>query len=204
MKENMYGPLLEKSQNIIKWKNVKMKFFDSEECQIASVPYKLKELKKLSYLKVIFIRAPKKNLQLPLMNWDNYDYYAIATNIFQHEMQEQEVIEFYRKRSNAENYIKEHKNGLDLKHFPCKPLLADTAYGLMGMIAYNFMRYTSFLINPKTGCFSKRIRFKFVNLACEIVKHARYLIVRFPKHIKKEVEHYLNSITLQFGQILLE
>jgi hypothetical protein len=41
------------------------------------------------------------------------------------------VIEFYRKRGNAENYIREDKYGFDLKHYPCLKLIANKAYGLI-------------------------------------------------------------------------
>ncbi|MBF0362672.1 MAG: hypothetical protein HQK49_16755 [Oligoflexia bacterium] len=59
---------------------------------------------------------------------DNYYYYALVTNIFQHEKNEGEILEFYRGRSNGENFIREEKNGLDIKHFPCKKLLANYSY----------------------------------------------------------------------------
>lgn len=68
-------------------------------------------------LRVVFIRAPR-----PYLNSKDYDdvldgyrYFVIATNIFQHEWKDKKVIDFYRKRANCENFIKEQKYGMDFR-----------------------------------------------------------------------------------------
>ena len=141
MKENVYKPILEKNKNTIKWKKTKIKFFDSDQCELANAVYSPSGLEgSTKVLRVVFIRAPKD---------DGYRYYAICTNIFQHEWKAKQIIKFYRGRANCENFIKEQKYGFDFKHFPCKKLDANRVYGLIGTIAYNMMRETSFLITPK-------------------------------------------------------
>ena len=61
---------------------------------------------------------------------------------------------------------------MDFYHFPCQSLKANNAWGLMGVLAYNFMRMTSFTIS-KTGCFVKTMRKKLVAIAGEVIEHAR-------------------------------
>jgi hypothetical protein len=69
----------------------------------------------------------------------------------------------------VENNIKDLKNGLDFHHFPCQSLKANHAWGLMGIIAYNLMRLTSFTIS-KNGCFVDSVRKNIVMKACEVIK----------------------------------
>lgn len=177
MKKNVYNSILEINKNTIKWKKTKLKFFDSDECELADAIYAPDGLQgNTKTLRVVFIRAPKD---------DGYKYYAICTNIFQHEWKAKQVIKFYRGRANCENFIKEQKYGMDFKHFPCKKLNANRVYGLIGTIAYNMMRTTSFLISEK-GCLSKKIRKILLEIPCQLVSHARRLTIKM-NHIRKEV-----------------
>lgn len=181
MRENVYKPILRSNKNTMKWKKTKLNFFESDQCEISNAVYAKKGLAGgLGALRVVFIRAPKQDL-----NSNNYDdvidgyrYFAIATNIFQHEWKDIKVINFYRKRANCENFIKEQKYGMDFKHFPCKKLNANKVYGLIGSIAYNMMRLSSFLIDEKRGCLSKKIRKLLLEIPCQLVSHARRLTVK--------------------------
>ncbi len=169
MRANVYNSILDDNKNTIKWRKTKIKFFDSDECEIANAIYDPEGLKgNLKTLRVVFIRAPKD---------DGYKYFAICTNIFQHEWKAKQVIKFYRGRANCENFIKEQKYGFDFKHFPCKKLDANKAYGLIGTIAYNMMRTTSFLISKK-GCLSKKIRKILLEIPSQVVSHARRLTIK--------------------------
>ena len=179
MRENVYGPILLKNKNTMKWKKTRMKFFESDECEMGEAIYSKGDLAGgLTSLRVVFIRAPKGD--------GDYRYYSICTNIRQHEWKAKKVIQFYRARSNCENFIKEQKYGLDFKHFPCKKLDANRVYGLIGTIAYNMMRMASFLIDEKRGCLSKRIRKILLEIPCQVVSHARRITIKInPK--RKEV-----------------
>ena len=102
------------------------------------------------------MRALKEKSQGVLFKQkDDYDYYAFATTIGAHEMTNEEVIKFYRKRGNAENFIKELKNGLDLHHYPCQQLIANKAYGLIAAVAYNLMRLVALLDNRNKPIYAK-------------------------------------------------
>lgn len=196
LKENVWSPLLDKWEFKMGWKKTKLPFFGSTKCQIGSCFYPIKGLAGRSYLRVVFIRAAKKNRTRE--DKRHYDYYAIATNIADSEMKDEKIINFYRERSNAENFIKDLKYGMDFLHFPCQKLNKNRAWGFIGIFAYNLMRFASFILYPQTGCFLKRVRQKMVSLACEVRKGQRKLRLRFSEPIYREVEKLREKISRQF------
>lgn len=189
MKENMYMQYLSK---ISKWHKADkdIHFRDGRSCEIGDT---------IGYsdlwhepLRIVAMRARRDDNTI--FDIDGYDYVVFVTNIGNHEKGNNSIVKFYRKRGNAENFIREQKYGFDLKHFPCKMLNANKAYGIIAAYSYNIMRYMGYLINPKKVPFSKRIRFLMVNLPCEVIKHAGYIIVRFHNAIYEEVMNYQNKI----------
>jgi len=118
----------------------------------------------------------------------HWEYYGIITNwnLFEHTLQE--VMEFYHKRGNAENFIREEKYGFDLKHFPCQELLANTAFAQIAMVAHNILRWVAIIERPNKPHFSKKIRRRYVYIPGKIVKHARQLILKVPKRFYEEVQ----------------
>lgn len=191
----VWGSVLDKYGFKIKWRKTKLSFFESKKCQIGSIPYRPKDLKGKKIIRLVYIRAKKKVVKSD----DRYtfDYYAIATNMTEKEMSNEDVIRFYRGRSNAENFIKDLKYGMDFKHFPCQSINRNRAWGFMGIYAYNLMKYASYLIE-KNGCFLKKVRRKMVYLAAEIRKGQRKIRLRFTDNIYKEVMHLWISIHRQF------
>ncbi len=184
LKENVWSSILENNQSHLNWKKSKVHFFDSNSCETASCAYFLKDLPGRNFLRVVFIRAPKGEETL---FGKEYRYYAIVTSFGEHEKDNDKVILFYKGRSNAENFIKDLKMGLDFYHFPCQKLSANKMWGTVGIISYNLMRFAAFILEPKTGCFIKKTRNKMVKLACIMIKHARTITLRFNEHIAKEV-----------------
>lgn len=194
LKANVYNALLEKYWSNIKWKKEKIKFYGHKNCEIGNCLYPISDLAGRSYLRVIFIRTPKEIYDLNINPIEAYDFYALVTNIGQHEMNDLNIIDFYRKRSNAENYIRDQKYGLDFLHFPCLKLSANYVYGLIGTIAYNFMRAASFLFYKKTGCFIKKLRRKLVIIPCQVVHHAQSLTLKIHKFGKEVLQKKINII----------
>lgn len=117
-----------------------------------------------------------------------YHYYAVVTNMSESEMGHEHILKFYRKRSQVENNIKDIKNGMDFHHFPCMSLKANNVWGIIGVIAYNLMRYASFAVVPDKGCFVKTTRKKLVTIAGEVITHARSIEIRVMNYFLKEVE----------------
>jgi len=199
LKENVWGPQLEKCKSKITWRKTKLHFFKSDKCEIGSAIYSLKGLVKgRSFLRVVFIRTKKKEIKAG----DNhpFDYYAIVTNMSESEMTDEQIIRFYRRRSQVENNIKDLKGGMDFYHFPCQSLKANNVWGLMGIIAYNLMRTTSFTLFPNTGCFVKTTRRKIVTLAGEVIKHARSIEIRIMDFLAREVNRQLMMIRSSYYQ----
>lgn len=226
LKENVYGSLLDKYGENIKWKKTDIEFFSSNECEIGQCLYPLTGLvNNKTYLRVVFIRAPKQAQQLDLLYNNTHHYYAFVTNLGEHELipikhykkvigkrgkekrefvewrmkgsSIENIIQFYRTRGNTENFIKEEKGGLDLKHYPCQKLNANKVFGTVGAIAYNLMRFSSFLIS-KHGCYSKKIRRKLVNISVQVVRSARSTTLKFYEPIYQEVCEKLKTLHSMF------
>src|SRR5690606_24555629 len=109
------------------------------KCEIGSCLYPKKGLYNRGFLRVVFIRAKKKKLEPGETEY--YNYYAIVTDLSEKELSDERVVNFYRKRGNVENQIKDLKYGMDFKHFPCQKLAANRALGIIGIYAYNLMRH---------------------------------------------------------------
>ena len=194
MRANMHEPLINRVKT---WKRAKrVQFNDGRETEIGHTLYYHERGRQA--LRVVIIRALKPwEERGGLFNDGNYNYFAWVSNIGEHEMSDEDLLLFYRKRGNAENFIRELKNGYDLKHFPCQKLNANKTYGLIAAFAHNLMRFASWLISPKEPHFAKIIRFRMVNLACQVVLHARSVTFRFSKHVTEEVNRWMTTITSQ-------
>lgn len=201
MRSNLYNRYLDKVKY---WRNVKQKgrksirFYDCRACDLATFSYK-KE-RNHQNLRVIIIRAKKPNEDGFLFKQDRYDYLAFMTNIGEHEMSNEKIVQFYRKRGNAENFIKELKYGFDLKHYPCQKLVANKAYGLIASYAYNLMRFLALKTSKGKVSFAKKMRNTFINLPSQIVRHAKEVVIRYSYNHYKEVRILLEYIqNIQFG-----
>ena len=186
LEENVWSSVLTKNRRHLKWQKTRLQFFDSDNCEISSCLYPLKGLSGgRSFLRVVLIKT--KRLNPTKEDKHPYHYYAVVTDMSESEMSSEYVLKFYRKTSLVENNIKDLKNGMDFHHFLCMSLKTNNVWGVIGMIAYNLMRYASFAIK-ENGCFVKTTRKKLVTLAGEVITHARSIEVRMMKYVCNEVE----------------
>ena len=130
---------------------------------------------------VIIKRTWIESEQGSLIDTGCWKYYAVMTNfsLYWHTMQQ--IMEFHAKRGNGENFIREEKYGYDLKHFPCQRLSANHAYGLLALVAHNFLRTIAIIDKPDKPHYSKKLRRKFVFVPGRLVKHARSLVMKVPR-----------------------
>jgi len=130
---------------------------------------------------VIIKRTWVESEQGALFDTGCWKYYAVVTNwsLYWHSMQQ--IIEFHNKRGNGENFIREEKYGYDLKHFPCQKLMANHAYGLLALVAHNFLRTIAIIDKLDKPHYSKKLRRKFVFVPGRLIKHARQLVMKVPK-----------------------
>jgi hypothetical protein len=129
----------------------------------------------------------------PKLQAERWHYYGVLTNwdLFRNSLQS--VMEFHAMRGQAENIIREHKYGYDLKHFPCLKLSANHVYGLFALIAHNHLRTIALLDNREHPLYAKRLRFKIIYQPGKIVSHARRKIIKFAKSIGREVQAMLTA-----------
>lgn len=125
--------------------------------------------------------------QTNLFTQDGWKYYGVMTNrnLFHESLQS--VMEHHAKRGNSENFIREQKIHLDLKHFPCLKMNANFGYGLIAMVAYNFLRIIARLDEPDKPHYAKKLREKYIYLPGKLVKHARQIFLRIPIKFQEEV-----------------
>lgn len=105
-----------------------------------------------------------------------------------------------------ENNIKDLQNGMDFHHFPCMSLKANHVWGIVSIIAYNLMRYTSFAVK-ENGCFVKTTRKKLVTIVGEVISHARSIEIRMMEYVLKEVEairRKMNFVTVDASRLKRE
>ena len=153
-------------------------------------------------MRVVFIRTLRLNPNRE--DKHPYHYYAVVTDMSESEMSHEHILKFYRKRSQVENNIKDIKNGMDFHHFPCMSLKANNVWGIIGVIAYNLMRYASFAVAPGKGCFIKTTRKKLVTIAGEVITHARSIELRVMNYFFKEVETIrkrMNFVTVDANRL---
>ena len=172
-------------------------------------------IERVGKLRLVFLRAPKEDAQLDLLE-DEYRYYSIVTNVDASEMTEEEVLDFYRQRATAENYIKEQKYGYDFLNFPCQKLKANKVFGIVGTLAHNLMRVLSFAMEQKQklvrgkdgetrtveqlGYFAKRVRNKLIKIACRVLRSARRIKLRLNRHNKEVLERVCEKLRKIFSQ----
>jgi hypothetical protein len=202
MRKMMFEPLVGRVPHWTKPK--KVLFYDGRECEIGSCVYRQKQGRET--LRVVFIRALRPNEQdKALFDDARYDYHAFVTNVGEHDgMKNEDVILWYRQRSNIERYIAELKNSFDLKHLPCQSLKANKAYALMAAFAQNLTRYIAYIENPTRPHFAKVLRFKALMLPVQVVRHARSVSFRFMIHHREEVERWLKIIKKHFGYVTMQ
>jgi hypothetical protein len=146
---------------------------------------------------VCVVRTKSQDLSLMNEIGGIWEYYAVMTNFNLFQTSDQKVIEFHRKRGNSENFIREEKYNFDLKHFPCLKLSANHAYGLIAMVAHNFLRTIAVIDRPDKPHFAKKLRRKFLFIPGRLVKHARNLTMKIPVRFQREVERLIQAWQLK-------
>lgn len=180
MRKLMYQPLI---CNVTTWVKQspgnpdRIIFVGGRNCEVGETLYRPRGSHLT--LRVIIIRALKLGREEQLLHGEeDYDYQGWVSNI-DSRMSAIEVVQFYRGRGHAENFIRELKNGMDLHHYPCQKLVANKAFGILAAFAHNLMRFVALKDDPVRPQFAKALRIKYIHVPCQVVRHARDLILRF-------------------------
>lgn len=169
----------------------RIKFYDGREVDIGTTNYRPSGYERR--LRYVVMRA-KKPLDPMYPDHVEYDYYAFATTYSELLMTEEEVIRCYRKRGQAENFIKENKHGFDLKHYPCLKLDANRAYALITTFAYNVMRFMALIQNPNKPYYSKNIRMRWIKIPSLVARTGGKTVLQFMDSHYKEMTRWFELI----------
>jgi hypothetical protein len=132
--------------------------------------------------RIVVTRTIKKNNQIDLISETPYNYYGIMTNnlLFSN----QEVIEFYNQRGNAENYNKFLINDFNIKRLPFMDFDTNTVFMyLMAMCNILFEWTKIILVKNETANINLKMRvkavcFRHITVATTFVNHARKKVLQ--------------------------
>jgi len=116
-----------------------------------------------------------------------YRYFFIVTN--DESLTSEEVVLFYEKRGNCENYIKESKYDMNVGTLILHSFWANEAIFQLMMMSYNiFLLFkTSYMTTKEYRQQIKTFRLKYVFLAVKIISTARYKILKLPERYPYKV-----------------
>jgi hypothetical protein len=125
--------------------------------------------------------------QEKLFEKGQYIYHAVATNWGEEEKNANEVLQWHNQRGQAENFNKELKNGFGMERMPCGQTEANAVFFRIGTIAYNLFIGFKRLSCPDSWMKHTiaTFRWKMVQVAGRIVKHAGSVILKLAVDIKK-------------------
>jgi hypothetical protein len=142
-----------------------------------------------------FVVTRRKNNQLVLFPGYQYTYRIYFTNT---DWDKHKVVHFYRQRGDAENVIKEQKEGFAVENILSEDFLANAAIFQMQLLAYNLVQYFKYTNLRKSwwNLRIKQLRFRLINIAGVVVSHARKTMLRISvnyKYLKTfhEIYHHL-------------
>ncbi len=123
------------------------------------------------------LKEKQDRTQLSFLGGEEYAYSFFVTNT---DLSPEEVVDFYQKRGNSENYIKEAKYDMAVGRLLLKSFWSNEAIFQLMMLAYNlfllfkidFLRTTEYRQQIKT------FRLKYIFLAGKIIKTARSVVMK--------------------------
>ena len=116
-------------------------------------------------------------MQGQLFDPEPYCYHVIATN---REEPATEIVHLHNHRGQAENFIKEIKDGFGLNWMPCGESYANAVFFRTGVIAYNLFIAMKLLALPSWyhSFTIQTVRWRLYHVAGAVVRHAHQLLLR--------------------------
>lgn len=145
-----------------------------------------------------FVVVRKKNDQLALFSQFEYTYRIYFTN---KDRDKHKLVNLYRKRGDAENVIKEEKEGFGVENILSEDFLANAAFFQLQLLAYNLVQYFKYANLEKNwwNLRIKQLRFRLINIVGIVINHSRNTILRLPKNYKYRLlfSNILNQIYIK-------
>jgi len=126
---------------------------------------------------------------------EEYFHHGYVTNIKDKTIAE--IIDLIDSRGHQENFIRDFKYGLGTVHIPSKHFYGNYAYFLISMLSWNLKCWLLSVIEPELQIQWKRFRYLFVKVGAQIIKSARYVIIRFGKNFGRMSEFTMWFTRLQ-------
>jgi len=125
----------------------------------------------------------KRNKQRALFPELEYSYRLYLTNT---DWSPHTVVRFYRKRGEAENVFRELKEGYALDHILSEHFLANAVFFQLQLLAYNLVELFKYVHLDSSGWWLqiKQLRFRLINIAGVVVRHARRSVLRLSVHYR--------------------
>jgi hypothetical protein len=128
-----------------------------------------------------------ENPQPSLFEPEEYCYHIIATNDFNSD--DLSIIHDHNRRGNAENYIKEIKNGFGLEYIPTNDIYSNAVYFAIGLLAYNLaIGFKDFLPEEFKKSTIATLRFYLISIPGKVVYHGRLLLLKLQKRFLEFIE----------------
>lgn len=125
--------------------------------------------------RLIVQRWPK--VQAELFDPDPHCYHAIATN---REEGAEKIVTLHNQRGQAENFIKELKDGFGMNWMPCAETYANAVFFRIGIIAYNLFMAMKLLSLPPwlRNSTIATVRWRLYQTAARLVHHGRQVLCK--------------------------
>ncbi|MEK7777547.1 MAG: IS1380 family transposase [Chloroflexota bacterium] len=150
--------------------------------EIAETVHSMEDTKEA--FRLIVQRWPK--VQADLFDPDPYCYHVIATN---REEPASKVVELHNQRGQAENFIKELKEGFGMSWMPCAESYANAVYFRIGVIAYNLFAAMKLLSLPPwlRNSTIASLRWQVYQTAARVVHHGHQVLLKLATSAEKLV-----------------
>jgi hypothetical protein len=125
----------------------------------------------------------KRNDQRALFPEFEYSYRLYLTNT---DWSPHKVVRFYCKRGEAENVIRELKEGYALDHILPEDFLANAVFFQLQLLVYNLVEVFKYahLDSSWWRLRIKQLRYRLINIAGVVVRHARGTVIRLSVHYR--------------------
>jgi len=125
----------------------------------------------------------KTNEQRALFPEFEYSWRLYVTNT---DWSRHKVVRFYRKRGNAENVIRELKEGYAADHILSEDFLANAVFFQLQLLAYNLVEVFKYAHLDRSWWRMriKQLRYRLLNIAGVVARHARRTVLRLSVHYR--------------------
>jgi hypothetical protein len=174
IKAKEYSNMLDKIYSVpdIKWENIE----NSKQGLFINIKPDKWTIER-NFAVVRQLKPEEDRKQVSLIESTNYEHAMYVNNV---NMELEELVKFYERRGNCENYIKESKYDMNIGSLKLKDFWANEAFFQLMMLVYNI--FLLFKIDRlSTGEYRqwiKTFRLKYIFVAGKIIKTARQTILK--------------------------